>query len=437
VESAAGGEPSSRANSLAIEVTKGCPGDCSGHGVCNNGVCTCDLSWGSADCSVGQGPTVVTVSPSHGNPGDKVVISYKRPINNGGSSDFLALYRAPATENDMATPLGFALATDSDEDSVETVMPSLEGSVEVHYIKGTNRKSLGKSAPFQVVFPCKDDCNGHGDCSVGICKCHSGYSGFSCDIVVPTAFALRLSTATVQPLTQFGISWEAIPAETSLSDYVGIFTKTDTSSNNPLAYEYTSMVVNGTAVLTSPRDPGEYVLRYLGFHKGFVEKKAESVTLNVVNKPKDCPKNCSEHGLCDTVSGECACDAGFAGSDCSAEVPTEWTVSTNSLEYQPDYWVEVAWTRPPNSDGNFMDMVGLYETGPTRKLEPVQYQYVGTANSGQVMFKAPRPSDDRETFEVQFINGKSGKVEATSAHFDVMKAGSAMKSGARSRVHSS
>lgn len=33
--------------------------------------------------------------------------------------------------------------------------------------------------------------------------------------------------------------------------------------------------------------------------------------------PLDCPNSCSGAGLCDTGTGECVCDPGFAGIDCA------------------------------------------------------------------------------------------------------------------------
>lgn len=45
------------------------------------------------------------------------------------------------------------------------------------------------------------------------------------------------------------------------------------------------------------------------------EEKA--TTVESEGKRMSCPNNCSKAGLCDTSSGTCVCDIGFAGADCS------------------------------------------------------------------------------------------------------------------------
>jgi len=428
-----GGElgDSLKARSVAIEVTKACLNGCSQHGLCNKGTCECLNAWGGVDCSIGQGPTSVTVGPKLGNPGDKLVISYIRPVNNGGANDFLAIYKENAT--DMTAPLAFVMATDNDHDTIESTMPTVEAVLEVHYVRGSDQTSMGHSSPFSVVFPCKDDCNSHGDCRMGFCTCFDGWDGFTCDKSVPTAFNLTCAVSTVDPLGNIPVAWQAIPRESNPSDYIGLFDAND-PTGAPVAYEYTSLQPSGTCNLVAPYQVGQYIARYISTDSktGVVSSKAEGTVVSVVKPPKTCPSNCNEHGTCNTATGDCACFAGWASINCGISVPTAWAVSANALEYGPGYWVEVSWTRPPVNDGNYLDMIGIFETGPTRKLQAIQFQYVGVGNEGKVLLQAPAVTAVRQTFALQFVNGATGKTMATSASFDVVKA---MVAPAHKHIH--
>jgi hypothetical protein len=405
-----------RAHTVDIDVTKACRNHCSDHGVCNRGLCECISGWGSDDCSVGQGPTTVTVGPHFGHPGDKLLITYTRPVNNGGPNDLLAIYYKGAT--DMTTPLGFVMATDNDHDTLETKMPTVESDLEVHYVRASDQKSLGVSQPLRVVFACKDECNDHGDCKLGFCTCHDGYDGFSCEKSVPTAFRLSVVGATsVAPMGSISVAWEAVPKKSSVSDLIGLFLVGDPSAN-PVVYDYTSMKPAGTVDLVAPFQPGQYVARYMGAHQGFAEVLAESETISVVQPPKKCPDDCSNHGVCDTTTGACDCTAGWSGNNCATAVPTEWAVSTDALEYEPSYWIDVQWTRPPDNNGNNEDHVALYEAGSTSLIDK---QWVGYGNEGKRTFTAPTPSGNQQTYRFQFMNGATGQPMATSSPFVVKK----------------
>eukprot|EP00300_Choanocystis_sp_HF-7_P023917 c25307_g1_i1.p1 GENE.c25307_g1_i1~~c25307_g1_i1.p1 ORF type:complete len:1192 (-),score=246.30 c25307_g1_i1:40-3585(-) len=409
----------SRAHSLEVDVTKACLNRCSQHGKCNRGVCECTKDWGGLDCSIGQGPTSVQVGPKLGHPGDKIVISYTRPINSGSASDLLAIVKVG--QKDLSTPLGFVMATDKDKDSVEATMPSVEGELEVHYMRATDLSSQGRSASFKVTFPCKDECNEHGDCSNGFCSCSAGWDGFACEKSVPTAFQVIVTPSTVAPMGSISVSWQAIPKQSTPSDYVAIFSAADTQRTAPITYEYTSMQPTGTVTMSAPYSAGDYVLVYISNSGGLTVSKAQSDTFSVVIPPKSCPKACSDHGTCDTTTGDCKCDAGWDNAACDLKVPTEWSVRSDNNEYAPGYWIEARWTRPPHNEGNYLDQIGLFETGPTRKLEAIQFQYTGPGNEGKLMFAAPTPPSDSLAYELRFTNGATGRVEASSGMFDVTK----------------
>lgn len=427
-----GSNSESRAHSVDIDVTKACLNKCSEHGVCNRGTCECSSGWESADCSVGQGPTSVTVGPHLGHPGDPLLITYTRPVNNGGPSDILGIYYK--NSKDMSTPLGFVMATEKDHDTVEAKMPTVEAELEVHYVRGSDQKSVGFSAPFKVVYPCKDACNDHGDCKLGFCTCRDGFDGFACENSVPTAFKVALlSGASVAPLETISVFWEAVPKRSAASDLIALFATSDTANASPLVYEYTSMRVNGTASLMAPYQPGTYVAKYLGSYQGFAEVLAVSEQISVVVPPKTCKNDCSGHGTCDTTKGACLCEAGWGGDNCATKVPTDWAVSIDAAEYAPGFWIDARWTRPPVNTGNHNDIIGIFEPG---KDQPVKYQYAGFGNEGKITLQAPTPSGAKQAYRLQFMNGASGQIMASSPTFNVVKGATmANKNKMSSRVH--
>jgi hypothetical protein len=229
------------------------------------------------------------------------------------------------------------------------------------------------------------------------------------------------------------VFWEAVPRKSAVSDLVALFSTSDTSNASPLVYEYTSMRVNGTASLMAPYQAGQYVAKYLGSYQGFAEVLAVSDVVNVVIPPKSCKDDCSAHGTCDTATGSCLCQAGWSGNNCAVKVPTEWAVSTDAAEYSPGFWIDVQWTRPPVNTGNYNDVIGIFEPG---KDQPIQYQYAGFGNEGKVTLQAPTPVGAKQTYRLQFMNGASGQVMATSPTFNVVKgAAVASKNKMSSRVH--
>eukprot|EP00299_Pterocystis_sp_00344_P011760 c5540_g1_i1.p1 GENE.c5540_g1_i1~~c5540_g1_i1.p1 ORF type:complete len:1184 (-),score=227.24 c5540_g1_i1:48-3599(-) len=428
----AGAQSESKAHSLDIDVTKACLNKCSEHGVCNRGTCQCVNGWGGTDCSVGQGPTSVTVGPHLGNPGDKLLITYTRPVNNGGPSDLLAIYYKDKT--DLTTPLGFVMASEKDTDTVETKMPAVEADLVVHYIRGSDQKSLGQSSPFKVVFPCKEDCNNHGSCKLGFCTCNDGWDGFSCGTSVPTAFEVSVSSNTVDVLGTIEASWKAIPKKSTPSDYLGIYAVSDVSSTAPFVYEYVSMRATGKANLMAPQQAGQYVVRFIGNFQGFSQSLAESEVINVVVPPKACPDNCNAHGTCDTATGNCACGAGWSGNNCALKVPTEWAVSTDAVEYEPSFSIQCTWARPLQNTGNHLDNIGIYAQGSDKVI---QYQYVGVGHEGVLTLQSPTPKTDRQKYVLKFMNGATGQPMATSAPFEVIKKATPLRNMKKSgkRVH--
>jgi len=425
----AGAESAVRAKSLAIEVTKRCLNDCQGHGKCGFGVCECLAGWDGEDCSVGVGPTVVSVGPKLGNPGDTMIITYTRPVNTGSDQDFLATYKKGST--DMSSPYQFVMATAKDSDSVESTFPNLEAELEVHYVRGTDQLSRGVSSPFNVVFTCKDDCNSHGDCTGGVCHCHAGYDGMSCNRAIPKAFSLRLvSGSTVAPLGRVELMWDLVPALASSSDWVGIFSVSDAEGADPAGYEYTGggAQPTGSASLMAPGRVGDYVGKYVCFKSGKAEVKATSSVFSVMEPPKECPDDCQSHGTCDSSTGLCSCGAGWAGDNCNTEVPTTWEVQADANQYLPGGFIEARWIRPPDS-GNFQDRIMLTKVG---MAEPLSFQYSGTGNMGTLYFAAPTPAGEAvQSYQLKFANGlKAGSdaIEASSTPFTVMKDGTAAHS---------
>eukprot|EP00301_Raphidiophrys_heterophryoidea_P003621 c11627_g1_i1.p1 GENE.c11627_g1_i1~~c11627_g1_i1.p1 ORF type:complete len:1189 (+),score=336.18 c11627_g1_i1:2-3568(+) len=411
-----------RGHSLSIDVAQACPNGCSGHGRCNRGTCVCIYEWGGIDCSVGQGPTSVVLN--HKSPvlsRDEVRISYSRAPNSGSERDVLAFYKQGAP--DTSAPLAFVQATKNDNDTVVGIVPTTEAMLEVHYVRTADHSSLGHSVPFKVVLVCMNNCSTHGTCQYGICTCDAGWDGQACDKAVPKEFKVTCGNSSIESQGDVQITWEVVPRAATHNDYVGLY-----SSSNPngaaLVFEYTAPHPSGSCVLVAPSQPGAYIAKYMSpdpRSSGAITR-AMSAPFTVIPAPKMCPNECSGHGTCNSATGVCTCEAGWAEDNCATQVPMQWTVTVSAKEYLSGSSIDVSWTRPPHNTGNYLDSIGIFLSDELAKRDAVTHQYTGTGFSGHVTLQAPATALSPQHVTVVFVNGATGQHMASSPQFNIVKA---------------
>jgi len=252
-----------------------CLNDCSGHGDCNAGVCTCETGWDSEDCSV-----------------------YKCASHTDGCSG-----HGQCRTNGCVCHAGYG---------------------------GHNCASLTTNCP--------DHCKGHGQCLDGECTCDKGYKGVDCGLVDSTYSCTNncsghgfcdLSnddpTCVCMPSFWSGeacdIEQSRCPVELNNCTGHGIC-----GPSNPLesSSEWVCACEAGfcgdacnRACPACPNNctghgicQGSTCSCDLGF-------AGDDCTL-VVAIP-DCPNNCSGHGRCREVSPGtygCDCETGYEGASC-------------------------------------------------------------------------------------------------------------------------
>lgn len=150
---------------------------------------------------------------------------------------------------------------------------------------------------------CPKDCSGAGTCdeSTGICACKSGFDGSGCERELtkdcpngcnaPHGTCVQASESAIKAGGS-GVSCECKEGFTGKDCGFDARCPDDGPSDERFA-------CSGHGVCASKTCECE---------PGFEGKNCAS---------KKCPKDCSNHGTCDTETGECMCEDGFRGEDCA------------------------------------------------------------------------------------------------------------------------
>ena len=236
-----------------------CPKNCSGHGRCQDGLCTCDSSFRGDACDEAVCP--------HGCSGH-------------GRCDVSGACRCD---------IGY---TGDDCSAVEPVCPhNCAGHGECNGEFCNCEEGFG-GHDCSLVLPnmCPLRCSGHGVCDRGRCRCDPGFDGTGCSRVVlspgcPHYCSGRGSCAGGSCICQPG--------------YTG-------AGCEMVEFRQSTCPANCSG-------HGECVGGACRCHPGWLRR---SCTQFLAGAQGYCTANCSGHGVC--LGRMCACDAGFSGMDCAS-----------------------------------------------------------------------------------------------------------------------
>eukprot|EP00930_Biecheleria_cincta_P055551 TRINITY_DN4186_c0_g1_i1.p1 TRINITY_DN4186_c0_g1~~TRINITY_DN4186_c0_g1_i1.p1 ORF type:complete len:819 (+),score=139.95 TRINITY_DN4186_c0_g1_i1:354-2459(+) len=164
---------------------------------------------------------------------------------------------------------------------------------------------------------CIDDCNGHGSCSMGTCKCSDGWGGDSCDVqTCPDNCNGRGSCVegTCACDTAFyGPACEnaRCPKDCSQNGYCD-------SGKCVCYFGWDGQSCDKHTTADPPRATASTLVNKAPMparsHIGSAMKQAKRLA------PPSCPLDCSKHGRCE-VDGTCTCADGYSGLGCENHCP--------------------------------------------------------------------------------------------------------------------
>ncbi|KAM9946366.1 hypothetical protein ACTFIT_004673 [Dictyostelium discoideum] len=258
-----------------------------GLNTCNNqtGTCNCDSSHQGSDCSL----PVIDCPESNGLPcnGGLNTCNNETGICNCDSSHQGNDCSVPFVECPMTTGVACngGLNTCNNQTGTCDCGPSNQGS--------------DCSLPYIDCDPV--DCNSNGVCDTikGECNCkENSWSGPTC--LIPYHYI----TSTIPSTTNGGVA-----------SFIGFFGDTHNNLSITIGNLPCPLLYNSTTVLNCTAPPGFGVKLVVVAQNNITYSYNKYQYLNINNQT--CPNKCSNQGTCNTLNGQCKCNNGFNGADCS------------------------------------------------------------------------------------------------------------------------
>jgi hypothetical protein len=324
----------------SFAVAQNCPFNCSLHGVCQLGSCTCDSPWQPPNCDSydlgGLSCPSSSSSLSTMNPGDQFSFSFPaaRPLVTLDVScvglSLFARFDAPPSPSvyDFAAP-----------DALVVTSGTRVGAWQFVAVAQQQTPIVNVSLFVSCLFVCPNNCSARGTCTNGVCVCSdSSYSGADCSIwivpLVETSFnftcgassapllALQLPVLQTRVpalrLTIAGGSGSLIAAHVTkeMGGFFFFFYYSHSQDRTPSRVDY-------DVLLSSSLDKNSALLSGSDLFSSFwsvalFECSSSSLLFEWSFAPA-CPNDChadSLRGECDQQSSLCLCHPPYQLPDC-------------------------------------------------------------------------------------------------------------------------
>ena len=299
-----------------------CPANCADHGRCSGDICICNTNYEGTDCSIFN--QAVTSGESSTGTVDRAKWQYYNIYSRSVADLRFNLSRTGAGDCDLY------IQRDTFPDKMNFIARNLSTAAELvinlsgqragTYYAGVYGYS-GCSYTFTatVLGSCPNNCNNHGQCLQGSCRCYTGYAGESCEIEQTVAvpgqnyasnvaqYEWKYYTYTPRELLN-GINWVLQQTGSNSRDDCDIYVK---EGAQPTLWNWdlhnisvaTTSVINQTVVT-------EGKTYYFGVYGYFGCSFIFHLETVVPESPKDCPNNCSLHST-NCFHGTCVCSPGY------------------------------------------------------------------------------------------------------------------------------
>lgn len=325
-----------------------CPNDCSGNGVCHGTVCTCNTYYEGDDCSIYDEVLVASIPArntvnatmwKYYNVNVPTAASLQWWLNRTSNTGDCDLYIRKGSLPDRANFLARNI----------TVVPNklitiTDASAGTYYAGAFGYQGCSYSIVVNFFSACPNNCNGHGSCIQGSCRCNSGFSGSACEL---SELGVTLDQVYTGTVAQGAWNYYYYSPRSVYSELDWIVTQTSTQGDcdiylraytrpNLWEWDLANVTVAAVSIInqTEVTQGTTYYLGVYGYTGCQYNLKVVSVT---PSSSSECPNQCSLHST-SCLRSKCTCMAGFTGLECETmtyNLPLDYPV--------PGYVGDNAW----------------------------------------------------------------------------------------------